>query len=1559
MGSGFFGKAAKRLTGKLRSVPRSKGQESESDAHSKTPEPEQQGTLTNLRLENVPIRQLWNAAYEKLREEDGELVAEYETKCQGNVVAGLGSVLGSKAILETKMKEVDKNVWKLKFRSSEVEVREIVQPILGVVSSANEYIAGAVSVNPYASLGWVGISLLLPLFTNSSTQAASMANGLAFVSSLIAQSRMREELYFRRYESKADEEKQSFQQSHCEYKRGLERLYREILKFQATSYCYYANHSAFRLGLDIVKWNDWDAMVDSIRQQEMEFARLNEAWRDIQYDEECTAAANRHQETIKLWFSIGADVSGLLQAVRIAQLDNNRASLLDWLCDINHTEIYNGARDRHEPGTGEWLIKDAEFENWEKNHASFLWLHGKAGSGKSILSSVVIKHLEDRHSTDASITLAYFYFSFNHRLPTVYTAIGAISFEAYKNKGGRPETKVLEKALIDSMQGFSAVYAIIDALDECPMLGDQRKKLLASLGRVLKAAPNNFHLLCTSRKETDIDKEIRPILSTPLRAEFDLSKQRKVLDDDIEQYIDSTLATTNYDTWPDDIKEESKLSLLRQADGMFQYIRCQFEILQHLSSKKAIREALQNLPDGLDETYDRMFQNIHSNFKHQVMKTLKWLAFSIKPLDIDELAEVFVLPNIDGESVRLAHFSIKEYLTSDRISERPTSTFSFTEADAHMWIASSCLAYHLHVSSIIGEKDTSEYKLVGYTAQNWIEHLEMIPRAAWPSQVSRDAALALMANSHSLALMISHTSTYLLFKDSAMRLSPHSYTTARGCHQLTELLVSINKYLTQEDVDIGLRDAASFGTINAVKLFLDMGAGVNQEFALQEAAARGHTAVVELLLDRGADINALGGEFGSALQGAAYSGHLDVLQLLVRRGADVNRQSNERDCALAQATRWAPGLECLQFLLDHGADINMQGGQLGTALCVAARYANDEAFDLLLERGADIEAPGGLFEYPLQVAVAAGGLGGTALQILCAQSLPVPETDKLEKLQLIRSLIAKCANINAPGGYYGTVLQAACSAVNTSLVELLLESGADVNVQGGFYGNALQAASACLNSEELLCLLLGNGADPDAKGGEYGTALQAACANENIEGVRLLLENGADVNVKGGKYGTALQAACAVENIEQVGLLLEKGADVNANGGKHGTALEAAFIRGNTDVVRLLLENNADVHLENCRAWHAAAGSRVDDTLLESFLDRGVHVNDARGPHGTALHALLRVEIERSSYVDWFNNRLRFLLKRGADVNLVAGEYGPALQAACAMPLGIDVNAQGGLFCTALQAAAYTGRTESIALLLRKGARVNIRGGKYGSALNAAIVKGHWNIVQILLDAGATPDCHELLEPGKEWLDSVRKEHGRGAVERYEKFWEGPGFGKTSVLAVGTLAMVATFEQIYCTAPTNIAVENFATRIVQHDINVVERYNEGRPAEIKRRALTKLLVHGHELEDESNIDIDDGLNNLREVATQKITWEEYQMGRRATRNVIRELLREILAAADIVCTSPSLSSLSPYKEWKQERAKGIAVDEAGSLDRADLYTVWGNTLLPCLIAGDDDQLPLL
>jgi len=68
---------------------------------------------------------------------------------------------------------------------------------------------------------------------------------------------------------------------------------------------------------------------------------------------------------------------------------------------------------------------------------------------------------------------------------------------------------------------------------------------------------------------------------------------------------------------------------------------------------------------------------------------------------------------------------------------------------------------------------------------------------------------------------------------------------------------------------------------------------------------------------------------------------------------------------------------------------------------------------------------------------------------------------------------------------------------------------------------------------------------------------------------------------------------------------------------------------------------------------------------------------------------------------------------------------------------GADVNAQGGLYSNALQAASGKGEKEIVGVLLEKRADVNAQGGPFGNALQAASGIGEKEIVGMLLEKGA------------------------------------------------------------------------------------------------------------------------------------------------------------------------------------------------------------------------------
>lgn len=172
--------------------------------------------------------------YGRLQQENPKLIEKYEDSIRHN--GDLGTALASilvvgpmkreqmEYVLMRKMEQVNRDAWKLKFGdSTDVEVKDIVEPVLKVVDKANDFITNALDGNPQASIAWAGVSLSLPvsarlsnatyytnasfkLLLNPSKQAASLAKGLEYISRLIVQSQLREDLYVRYEKQPADDE---------------------------------------------------------------------------------------------------------------------------------------------------------------------------------------------------------------------------------------------------------------------------------------------------------------------------------------------------------------------------------------------------------------------------------------------------------------------------------------------------------------------------------------------------------------------------------------------------------------------------------------------------------------------------------------------------------------------------------------------------------------------------------------------------------------------------------------------------------------------------------------------------------------------------------------------------------------------------------------------------------------------------------------------------------------------------------------------------------------------------------------------------------------------------------------------------------------------------------------------------------------------------------------------------------------------------------------------------------------------------------------------------------
>ncbi|KAF7368344.1 hypothetical protein MVEN_00155900 [Mycena venus] len=725
-----------------------------------------------------------------------------------------------------------------------------------------------------------------------------------------------------------------------------------------------------------------------------------------------------------------------------------RNTILDWLSPLNFLQRQVDIFSALQPGTGEWLLVDTQFQEWKTGSGEYLWCRGMPGAGKTVLVSLVVNYLEVEAQNN-NIGLACIYL--NHKeteIQSLPNLLGALwkqlvlgkpipatmhrLYDYHQERRTRPSLEEFRKAFEFAISQYFKVYFIIDALDEYPE--HARHLFLEYLGTL---GPK-VHIMMTSRPHLDLGA----IFSGLLMVEIQATKE------DIYRYLatqikNSPRLSKHIQTRPE-LLDEIQSKIVANCQGMFLLAKLHIESLTTKNTIKAVREALQHLPKDLKDTYNEAIEriNLQSGEDRKLgLLALTWVANAKRLLSTAELQEALAI--------------------------EPDSTSLDTDNIVDINIILAVCA-----GLIIVDETVSLVRLVHYTAQDYLDSIQLdrFPMA------------------HTEILIVGH-----LLAEGAdaeardMALHAASYY---GHGSMVCLLIAHGADVNGQGGYYGtaLQAACRTGQEMVVQILLENGANVNAQgghlgSALQAASFNGHKALVQLLIDNGADINIQGGFFGNALQAASFKEHEGIVYLLIDNGADVNKQGGHFGNAL-QAASYKGTEQVIRLLIQKGADVNAKGGQYNNALHAASSGGHEPAVCLLLENGADVNAQGGYYGNALQAASYKG-------------HTPV-----------VHLLIQKGVNVNSLGKEYGYALQAASYKGHKPVVLLLIENGADVNAQGGEYGNALQAA-ANNGSQQVVQLLLDNGADVNAVGGEYETALQAALAMDHSAVVQILIDNGA------------------------------------------------------------------------------------------------------------------------------------------------------------------------------------------------------------------------------------------------------------------------------------------------------------------------------------------------------------------------------------------------------------------------------------------------------------------
>ena len=428
----------------------------------------------------------------------------------------------------------------------------------------------------------------------------------------------------------------------------------------------------------------------------------------------------------------------------------------------------------------------------------------------------------------------------------------------------------------------------------------------------------------------------------------------------------------------------------------------------------SVQRTLTELPESLDETYERILKEIKKPNRDLAQRVLQSLVVATRPLSVAELGEVFAVDFDDAEGiprlnpgwrwedqeealliacsslivivkagdikasnsghdtkrskilkagdsrvVQFSHFSVKEFLTSARLATTggEVSKFHINLGPAHTILAQACLGVLLQMQNNFEAHTHETHPLARYAAEHWVTHAQS---GGVPSRLRRGMEYLFDPDNPYFKAWLTiydidtdpteDANFYWFTKHPKSPASPLYYAALCGFYDLVEHLITINP------PDVNAKGGYYMRPVVA-------------------ALAGEHFLTADLLHHNGADLHVRGILKRTPLHGAAHSRNLEMVRILIKYNpADIETGDSSGRTPLFDAldSGYLQGGSILRLFLQHGADINARSGDGQTPLHWALTYGPLEAVRMLLENGADIEAKDNDGKTALQKAVKRG-----------------------------------------------------------------------------------------------------------------------------------------------------------------------------------------------------------------------------------------------------------------------------------------------------------------------------------------------------------------------------------------------------------------------------------------------------------------------------------------------------------------------------------------------------------------------------------------------------------
>ena len=677
--------------------------------------------------------------------------------------------------------------------------------------------------------------------------------------------------------------------------------------------------------------------------------------------------------------------------------EHKQQEVLQWLSTLDFRPKQLDTLNRRTPSTGEWLLVEENFRSWvDGSGSSCLFCSGIPGGGKTILTSLVINHLESRIAAIKPI-VAFIFFDYKDQerqtvtailrslLRQVIESIGEIPQSIQQFYGALPPkeentmdedkcTSLLECLIRNEPRD---TFLIFDALDECPDIDRESNEVRSRITSAMKRLATVGRLFITARPH------VHPATVIPDCHRLEI----RATDSDMRCYIDARIKEHKrlVRLVGSDLQLAKRLNetLCRKANGMFLLTRLQMDSLVNQTSARHVFKALQSLPEKLNETFGDAIGRIKSQSQEYwqlARNVISWIFYAKRPLKIFELREILAvepedtkfdpsglherdlilevccgLVSIDeqDETIRLVHYSLQEYLATCWHEHWPK---------AEETVAATCIAYLTLEDFSVHMLEyymPAHCQFLSYAADYWGEHLRGPFEVILEDQIGRLLeSTTQLSNAHGVRSRL---------YDTAAATTPAHVTVSLGLNYLVSVILKRN-------IDLEARDSRGYTPLGravlcaeptAVRQLLDRGADPNAEIRgktpLFIATIDKNPAMMELLIDYGGHLGA-----DEALELAPSMDDVTILQCLLDKTSFT-----EEDKFWALLSHVQHGrIDLVQTLLHTGTNANMICRESGhTALTTAIYYEQYDVIACLLAAGAEpsIRSPSG--DIPLHMAV--------------------------------------------------------------------------------------------------------------------------------------------------------------------------------------------------------------------------------------------------------------------------------------------------------------------------------------------------------------------------------------------------------------------------------------------------------------------------------------------------------------------------------------------------------------------------------------------------------------